>query len=412
MRQPKESTKDKIRKAAFALLSHSSDAGVSLSQIAKRVGISKAAIFRHYKDKAALMDAMAAYFFDDVVRALREAFPLSGAVVTIHDFARIMMRFLTDKPQYIGVIKRMTSRAGNMEVFVSEQFSKHGIRLLRYKKSCHSLEEVSGVYAFTSMVYFVLQYHADAGDGGSQNFADKVSDFLLNGWSALRDLTPEEQKACDERCVIDAESLPEEDRFFSALIMVIVKYGVLGITVERIADELGMVKSSLYSFFENKDELISVLVKTEIGYLIAALSEKLEGVTDLSCAVYVFLHVVCRYLQLRPALILIIVWHFSRGGSIEGLYTDIDAADISDGLNVIASSSEPDFGIEFPRYARAAWLASLPASLVIHEHCHAMLRGSDRDVITSIDAYDLVTQLFRQMGKALPNEDMCVLEGE
>jgi hypothetical protein len=101
----------------------------------------------------------------------------------------------------------------------------------------------------------------------------------------------------------------------------------------------------------------------------------------------------------------VIVWHFSHGGNIEELYQTINPADVSDGLRLIAHSRQPDLGIALPIHTTAAWLASLPVSLMLHERGRTMGWGKGEKAIEK-----LITKLHRQLGHTLPNESDCILE--
>ena len=67
-----ENTKEKILKAAFSFYREPIFREISLSEIAERVGITKAAIFKHFKNKDALKAAMLEKMYGDVVVVLRE----------------------------------------------------------------------------------------------------------------------------------------------------------------------------------------------------------------------------------------------------------------------------------------------------------------------------------------------------
>ncbi|MDR3284250.1 MAG: TetR/AcrR family transcriptional regulator [Treponema sp.] len=405
MTQTKENTKEKILNQAFALLSEATDYDIALAQIAKGVGISKAAIFRHFKDKAALLDAMKERCFDNLADALYVDFPEIGKPVKTSELIKTIVRFIAEKPEYFGVMKKMCAHARTMEVMITEEFGKRGIRALKTKQDAHSPEKI---YAFTTVLYCVLQYRLNDGTArvAPSLFAERLTDFLMTGWQEIRELSGEEKERLSQACVLEPELIPEEDRFFSALIQVVLKYGFTGITVERIAGELGMAKSSLYAFFENKDKLVEDLVKKEVTYLIAALSEKLSGVTDLSSAVYVYLHVVTRYLIARPELTVVIVWYFARGGTAPELYREINPDDVSDGLRLLVSSNAPDVGCMAQSHRTAMWLASLPVSLMIHQLRHN--GGGGSFFFNNADA--LIDRIHRQIGHPLPDDSECILE--
>ena len=65
-----ENTKEKILECAFELFKKPRFSDISLSEIAAKVGISKTAIFRHYKNKNELLETMRQRFFE----ALAEMF--------------------------------------------------------------------------------------------------------------------------------------------------------------------------------------------------------------------------------------------------------------------------------------------------------------------------------------------------
>jgi AcrR family transcriptional regulator len=405
----KSDTKERILMAALMEMSSSHDHTASLGGVAKRVGISKAAIFRHFKDKSVLVDAMKSRFFDDVSVALLAAAPESG-ILSSHDMVRAINRFLVSKPEYFGVIKMLCSQGKGMDTLIAHEFGSRGIKSLK-KGEGANLSEMAGVYCFTTIVYFVLHYRMVADQNGTtvtaEQFADKLSGFIIDGWPEIRDLTPAEKKECDKKCIVTAESLPGEDRFFGALIAVIFKFGFSGITMERIAEELGMVKSSIYAFFANKEELVHGLLRKEVTYLIALLSEKLAGTTDVSVAVYIFLHVMYNYMVVRPALIAVIVWHFCEGGQVEDLYGSIIGDDISAGLRLVAESTTPDFDVPLPRFARAVWLATLPASFLLAGHRH--MGGGPSVFGDPATVHKRITEMHAHMGKRLPNNSACVI---
>ena len=62
----KESTKIKILKTAFSFYKKPCLTHVSLGDIAKKAGISKAAIFKHFRNKEELLTQMEDHFFSVV----------------------------------------------------------------------------------------------------------------------------------------------------------------------------------------------------------------------------------------------------------------------------------------------------------------------------------------------------------
>ena len=65
------STRDKIIDAAFSFYRKPVFTHISLSQIAQKVGISKAAIFKHFPRKESIRQAMNARMFDGIAEVVR-----------------------------------------------------------------------------------------------------------------------------------------------------------------------------------------------------------------------------------------------------------------------------------------------------------------------------------------------------
>ena len=64
-------TRDKIIDAAFSFYRKPVFTNISLSQIAQKVGISKAAIFKHFPRKESIRQAMNARMFDGIAEVVR-----------------------------------------------------------------------------------------------------------------------------------------------------------------------------------------------------------------------------------------------------------------------------------------------------------------------------------------------------
>jgi AcrR family transcriptional regulator len=283
------------------------------------------------------------------------------------DFLRATIRFFARRTEYMGILKSMCSNARDIEELSRRECGKRGIRLEAPKTGGN---KAAAVYVFTTVLFYVLQYRefGAASALSPDAFAESLAGFLCAGWPALREFSAEEKAFCDARCEIHPSEMTEEDRFFSALMAVALKYGILGITIERIAGELGMAKSSLYTFFESKETLIRGLIRKEVTALARLLSAKMAGVTSVSSAVYVYMHLIYRYLLLRPAIIPVIVWHFALGGAPNDLYNGLILDEPGEGLRLIAEGGGPGVGLNMPGESLALWLASLPVAAMIHLH--------------------------------------------
>lgn len=101
---PENDTKERLLAAARALYLEGGFATFSLREVARRVGISAPAVYRHYESKEALLEAVCAQgfqiFSSYLVRALREGTPLER----LRASGRMYLAFATDHPQAYSVL--------------------------------------------------------------------------------------------------------------------------------------------------------------------------------------------------------------------------------------------------------------------------------------------------------------------
>jgi len=67
-------TKVEVIEAAFKAWGREFYLNTSLSQVARELGVSKPALYRHFCSKQALLDAMTGHFFDDFADFIREGY--------------------------------------------------------------------------------------------------------------------------------------------------------------------------------------------------------------------------------------------------------------------------------------------------------------------------------------------------
>ncbi len=97
-------TKERLLAAAQAVYLEGGFATFSLREVARRVGVSAAAVYRHYPSKDALLEAVCAQgfqvFASYLVRALGKATPLER----LRASSRMYLAFATEHPQAYRVI--------------------------------------------------------------------------------------------------------------------------------------------------------------------------------------------------------------------------------------------------------------------------------------------------------------------
>mgnify|MGYP002856507094 CR=1 FL=1 len=325
-----QTTKNLIIKAAFSFYSEPCYKDFSLNEIAARVGISKPAIYRHFENKDAILKEMEKTFLDLLANHLRAVheFERQGGAAAISKtnipFARTI-QFFADNPQYINYFLTQFSTQLDYEEFLATELEKRGINkdfsgVYFWKDGAPRFAFSESFYSGTSLLFFIKirekvcsQMHIQP----SSDFAQKLITFIeggLQGCSREGDLIfpqtiSDERKAfLKSHCKINKDDLPKEDKIFSALAAVIKKYKMSGVTIERIADELHMAKSSLYFYFDNKNEMMKKLILRELSFMSEVCRENAVEAANYSEHIYISMRSEMEYLLLRPSILPICGW--------------------------------------------------------------------------------------------------------
>ena len=121
-----ESTKERIIQAAFSFYKVLNFDRVSLSQIAGRVGISKAAIFKHFKNKEALSQEMNNRLCESMIEMLKPVFYLFEQNKPGEAISRII-KYLLMHREYLGYLLSMSMMFN--ENFIVTEFRRRGVTI-------------------------------------------------------------------------------------------------------------------------------------------------------------------------------------------------------------------------------------------------------------------------------------------
>ena len=89
-------TRDDIVKAAFKVWGRDLYRTTSLTQIARELKVSKPALYRHFKDKNALLDAMYVAYFDNCAAFIKEGCDQAVNAPSWQESYTLFMRTIAD----------------------------------------------------------------------------------------------------------------------------------------------------------------------------------------------------------------------------------------------------------------------------------------------------------------------------
>ncbi|WP_407427857.1 TetR/AcrR family transcriptional regulator [Treponema sp.] len=314
-------TKELILDAAFSFLEEPRYNMFSMNELAERVGITKPAIYRHFKGKEEVLSAMEKRLFDDLAEYLSKI-NASDAASSKIPLANLIHYFLQN-PNYINYFIAQMSSVQNYEEKVFNELQSRNVPVfLRTQTiSTNVTEFAKHVFSGMTIFYFVKVQEKFIKMGLVQkvpeNFALQIVELMIEGIAKLGPENPDFliEKLSEQRknellqlCKISPEIFPKENKIFTALASVIEKYKFPGVTVERIAEELNMAKSSLYEYFDNKNQMVKTLINRELQLLQTIIIENSAEAKNFTEYVYILIASEIEYFNHRPSIIPICGW--------------------------------------------------------------------------------------------------------
>ena len=368
-------TKQKILNAAFELIIEEPMESFSLTTIAKRVGISKPAIFRHFLNKEALLESLKVDFFYKITMVLKDIFGKDGTFYCADVFDKIACYFINNPKDLIFIV-RLVLYADNVEEFFLREMKTAGMQI-NVKKNLYKDEQ--GLHIIDKNKYYQVVFHAltvvlllktyiEDRDlhhqkvCSPQECAQNIRLFLYKGFTGLEPVSNERFSELRNNLTF---KLPEESIFskiFKGFCLAVEKKGSLDVTVDSIAKESGMAKSSLYNYSETKDELLELLLKTELNLIRKNLSENLGFAKNNTEILFVYMYTLLGYFRNKPYSLRVFGW--LRNLNILKI-TDFDTKDFTSFLDDFSNVQAVDMGFNISIMRWTEWLSCMPITLLI-----------------------------------------------
>lgn len=308
-------TKERIISSAFLMYRKMFFKEISLSDIARSSEITKAAIFRHFKNKAELFSTMNERFFEAFKILVEKIAGENGKHTFAATYRAVDYVFEFDKehPGYIDYYiqtllcdEKMTMRLYEILTLKEIPFFKKNSfgdkkNLLR--------EKILPLYVEITILNFWAEVtHAleekETG-GGEMDFRMRVAKIIFEGLGRKRNsISAEKRKELNEFCKMKFGKDEKPDRFFEAFLKAIQKNSGMNVTVEEIANELGMAKSSMYAFFSGKTDYMKNMLRQEMEFFVEVLQEKCAFAENFDEMFYILLCSEVNYFSERPQIVL------------------------------------------------------------------------------------------------------------
>lgn len=293
------SRKEQILEAAFTLSRR--DISWSMRDIAWEVGVSKPALYRHYANRAELEKKME----ERIMEHLRSAIEYAGES---RDSIRMaVVGTLREKPDYFMFLARQLITVEDFPEKALEYLISNSPQIADYFNRINSapaetyLKQSLGIQK-NAITVLLASYNSPA----IREYQDELLRRNAEGFPEF--CLPEEQRLdeLDRLPVLFDEN--NKSRLFDAIARAVQAQGIASVTVEKIAEELGTAKSSLYFYYENKQAMLTELIAFESDTILALLGRHVTQGSTFEEQFYLAMMTHARYLLTKPGVIPVFNW--------------------------------------------------------------------------------------------------------
>ncbi|MBR1918518.1 MAG: TetR/AcrR family transcriptional regulator [Spirochaetales bacterium] len=287
----KRNTRNEIIESAISLMAENPLDRPSLADIVAEVGISKAAVYRHFKSKQDLDDEIEKILKSEVQHIIdvAEANPDDLAPIM-----KAMTQLIGSNTNHMRVLSMSILRNAYYRSRLNQLFSGKG-----YKEDTTS--SIFFATLFGTHVDNLVNQKKEIRESDIDKMVTHVLTCLDNGVLDMPTVSTARLRHIYRECIPAREDI-KDDKYLIALSNILVKYGTSSITIKNIAAELGQAESTLYSKFTTKEEMLAYTAKKEMKNLIIPLNATLERYEKDEEKIFAMYAYIVNYISLSPEL--------------------------------------------------------------------------------------------------------------
>jgi AcrR family transcriptional regulator len=319
-------TKMEILNTAYKVWGRDFYLNTSLSHVARELKVCKPALYRHFRNKNALLEAMTRHFFDDFAgfiqadyeKAMKTEDKSEGAFIFIRsiieyyaknvDYFIFSMTILNDhKLDSFNMLEELCVRGIDMDYFHNSltkeyTFDKLVMRLI-----------------FTTLTFYLANFHNvqasltnPPDEAGISKITGMISAIIAKGLGYIKteiDVIDYEEL---EKRVIGKLNNIDDDPLLKAVASAVAEAGPWDASMEQVAKRSGLSKSSLYSHFKNKQDMMQQLFLIESMRIIDFAKQQIQQSEDPREQLYLGIFSVAEYLRSKPDILVALDWIRNR----------------------------------------------------------------------------------------------------
>jgi AcrR family transcriptional regulator len=319
-------TKQEIIEAAFKVWGRDFYRKTSLSQIARELGVSKPALYRHFENKQALTAAMSEHFFNGFAVSVRADFEKALQINNIDEGIFTIVQSISGylaRNVYHLVFFLVNINDRNIDSrTIPEQFKNRGtdlgvFRLIIQKK--YDTTPATMQLIFASIVFYMTHFH-ETNKSFEKSPSDKeISDITRKIFTVIKNGLgfPAEQTGSLDlqklEVMVDGTLRSEEpEPLFKAVAEAVAEAGPWDTSMDMVAKRMGLSKSSLYGHFKNRKDMLRRLFLNEFKRIIEFARQGISLSPVPAQQLYLGIYSIAFYLHSRHEVLEALNWIRTR----------------------------------------------------------------------------------------------------
>jgi AcrR family transcriptional regulator len=370
-------TKEDIIDAAFRTWGRLLYQQTSLSLLARDLGVTKAALYRHFKNKQALLDAMYQTYFNHFTAFVKDGYHKAVEAADLIESQFTMMRTIVEyyaRHRDAFVFALFMVYGSRESEWIVAELERRGMDM----RNIHPLEADVRAYpsilqlTLASLTFWMASFHKHrpALEGASPDeqiyrlirwIEEKIAGGLGLRWEVVEGINFEELERALPQGLPES---PEDGRLLKAVAGAVAAAGPWKASMDMVARRSGLSKSGLYAHFKNKQDMLGQLFFTEFERIVTYAERAIRVSTVPEEQFYLAIAGAADYLRSRPEILTALDWLKTRRIDLEystapRLYRIFSAIKIN-GIEALAELSEP------LKEHTAQWVLFLTANVLMH----------------------------------------------
>jgi AcrR family transcriptional regulator len=310
--------REEIVDAAFRAWGRDSYRTNSLSAVSAELGVTKPALYKHFKAKEELLEAVSKRFFDRYCAALdasryADFLGPSAPPDSINRLLDIFLdMFVADWEGFTYYLAVVLGLPRPHERIRSE-LEARGLRL---PEGPVFGGRTALLYHFglSSGLFSLALFHGARADHSARPDPEEAAAALSRARTLVfrgigyRKPVASDYEAIDCRARFRPDERGPVDRLLGAIAAAVAEAGPWKASMELVSKKAGLSKSGLYAHFRNREDMLSSMFESEYERIAAVLGPRIEACGGLPDRLYAAMATTAAYLRERPEVLSVLDW--------------------------------------------------------------------------------------------------------